>query len=232
LSILQEPASDLRFRVFMPRLESRLLLVTDRHQTQGRPLVSVLANALKAGSPAVQIRERDLCANELVALADGIRHLAAAGGSQVLINDRIDAALSFDGVGIHLRSDSLPVAVARRLIGPHRLIGVSVHSVSEAVQAEADGADYIVLGPIYDTPSKQMYGPPLGLSTLEEAARVVRVPIIGIGGVTAARARHMRLAGAFGVAVISAVLAADDVEAATRTLLDVVNSTSSSASHR
>jgi thiamine-phosphate pyrophosphorylase len=206
----------------MPSLESRLLLVTDRQQTKGRALASVLAQALKAGSPGIQIRERDLCAGELVALAAEIRRLAAAGGSQVLINDRIDAALSFDGVGIHLRSDSLPVTVARRLIGPDRLLGVSVHSVSEAVRAEAGGADYIVLGPIYETASKQRFGSPLGLSTLEDAARAVRLPIVGIGGVTAARARDMRAAGAFGVAVITAVLAADDVEAATRALLDAV----------
>lgn len=124
---------------------------------------------------------------------------------------------------MHLRSDSLPVAVARRLVGTHRLLGVSVHSVAEAVRAEADGADYIVLGPIYETPSKQRYGSPLGLSTLERAVRSVRVPVIGIGGVTAARAREMRAVGTFGAAVITAVLAADDVELATQALLDAVN---------
>jgi thiamine-phosphate pyrophosphorylase len=112
--------------------------------------------------------------------------------------------------------------VARRLVGPERLLGVSVHSVIEAVRAEAGGADYIVLGPIYETASKRPFGSPLGLSTLEDAARAVRLPIVGIGGVTAARARDMRAAGAFGVAVITAVLAADDVEAATHALLDAV----------
>ena len=206
----------------MPSLESRLLLVTDRRQTKGRALDSVLAEALKAGSPAIQIRERDLCAKDLFALAGEIRALAGPARSQVLINDRIDVALSFDGVGVHLRSNGLPVAMARQLIGPQRLLGVSVHSVSEAVQAQDGGADYIVLGPIYETASKQRYGSPLGLSTLEEAVRTVRLPIIGIGGVTAARARDMRTVGAFGVAVITAVLAADDVEAATRALLDAV----------
>lgn len=206
----------------MPSLESRLLVVTDRHQTKDRPLVSVLAQALQAGNPGIQIRERDLCAKDLIALVGEIAHLAAAGGSQVLMNDRIDVALSFDGVGVHLRSDSLPVAVARRLIGQDRLLGVSVHSLAEAVQAEKDGADYIVLGPIYATPSKQMYGPPLGLATLEKTAQALRVPVVGIGGVTAARARDMRAAGAFGVAVITAVLGADDVAAATRALLDAV----------
>ena len=208
----------------MPSLESRLLLVTDRHQTKGRPLLSVLAQALKAGSPAIQLRERDLCAKDLIVLAEKIQQLATPRGSQLMINDRLDVALSVEGAGVHLRSNSLPVSVARRLIGAHRLLGVSVHSISEAVRAEDGGANYVVLGPIYRTPSKEMYGSPLGLATLEEAARVVHVPIIGIGGVTAARAREMRGAGAFGVAVITAVLSADDVQAATRALLDAVTS--------
>ena len=194
-------------------------------------MLSVLAQALKAGSPSIQLRERDLCAKELLALAEEIRQLAASRGHHVIINDRLDVALSLEGVGVHLRSNSLPVSVARRLIGNHRLLGVSVHSVNEAVQAEADGVDYIVFGPIYETPSKQMFGPPLGLSKLEEASRAVSVPIIGIGGVTAARACDMRRAGAFGVAVISAVLSAQDVETATRAVLDAVNSTSPSASN-
>jgi len=210
----------------MPSLESRLLLVTDRQQTKGRPLVSVLAQVLKAGRPSIQLRERDLCAKELLALADAIQQLTGPRGVQLVINDRLDVALSLEGAGVHLRSNSLPVSVARRLIGPRRVLGVSVHSVKEAVEADAGGADYIVLGPIYDTPSKHMYGPPLGLSTLEGAARAVRVPVVGIGGVTAARARDMRLAGAFGVAVVTAVLSADDVEGATRALLDAVTSVS------
>ena len=189
-------------------------------------MLSVLAQALKAGSPAIQLRERDLCAKELLALAEEIRKLADPRGSQLVINDRLDVALSVEGAGVHLRGDSLSLPVARRLIGARRLLGVSVHSVGEAVQAEAGGADYVVFGPIYETPSKHMYGPPLGLSKLEEAARAVRVPIVGIGGVTAARARDMRSAGAFGVAVITAILGAEDAEAATRTLLDALTSAS------
>jgi thiamine-phosphate pyrophosphorylase len=101
-------------------------------------------------------------------------------------------------------------------------VGVSVHTVEEAIQVESQGADYIILGPIYATPSKQMFGPPLGIHTLEKACRLVRIPIIGIGGVTAARAQQMRRAGAFGVAVITAILGATDVESATRALLEAV----------
>jgi thiamine-phosphate pyrophosphorylase len=209
-------------RFVMPQLESRLFLVTDRHQTKGRPLVPLLQRVLTDAAPAIQLRERDLSARELVRLALELQAVTASRRSQLLINDRIDVALALEGVGVHLRSNSLPVSVARQVLGTQRLLGISVHAVEEAVQVESQGADYIVLGPIYETPSKQMFGPPLGIHTLERACRLVRLPIIGIGGVTAARAREMRRAGAFGVAVITAVLGAADVESATRELLDAV----------
>ena len=204
------------------QLSSRLLVVTDRHQTKGRPLVPLLQQVLAAGATAIQLRERDLSARELVTLAREVQVLTASYRSQLLINDRIDVALALEGVGVHLRSNSLSPSVARRLLGPERLMGISVHSVEEAVQAESQGADYIVIGPIYETPSKQMFGPPLGVQTLEKACGLIRIPIIGIGGVIAERAREMRRAGAFGVAVITAILGADDIESATRELLDAV----------
>ena len=206
----------------MLTLSSRLLVVTDRRQTNGRPLVPLLQRVLTAGVPAIQLRERDLSARELVTLAREVQAVTAPRRSQLLINDRIDVALALEGVGVHLRSNSLPVSVARQLLGAQRLLGVSVHAVEEVLSAQSQGADYIVLGPIYETPSKQMFGPPLGIHTLKKACRLVRIPIIGIGGVTAARAREMRRAGAFGVAVITAVLGAADVESATRELLDAV----------
>jgi thiamine-phosphate pyrophosphorylase len=206
----------------MPTLSSRLLVVTDRHQTNGRPLVPLLQEVFTAGVPIVQLRERDLSARELVRLALEVQAVTASHKSQLLINDRIDVALALEGVGVHLRSNSLPVSVARQLLGAQRLLGVSVHTVEEAIQVESQGADYIILGPIYATPSKQMFGPPLGIHTLEKACRLVRIPIIGIGGVTAARAPQMRRAGAFGVAVITAILGATDVESATRELLEAV----------
>jgi thiamine-phosphate pyrophosphorylase len=206
----------------MLTLSSRLLVVTDRHQTNGRPLVPLLQQVVNAVAPAIQLRERDLSARELVTLACQVQTVTASHRSQLLINDRIDVALALEGVGVHLRSDSLPVSVARQMLGTQRLLGISAHSVEEAVQGASQGADYIVLGPIYETPSKQLFGPPLGIYTLEKACRLVRIPIIGIGGVTAARAREMRRAGAFGAAVITAILGATDVESAARELLDAV----------
>ncbi len=206
----------------MRALSSRLLVVTDRHQTNGRPLVPLLQQVLRAAVPIVQLRERDLSAKELVTLAREVQVVTAVHKSHLLINDRIDIALALEGVGVHLRSNSLSVSVARQLLGAQRLLGISVHTVEEAIQVESQGADYIVLGPIYETPSKKMFGPPLGIHTLEKACRLVRIPIFGIGGVTAVRAHEMRRAGAFGVAVITAILGAADVESATRELLEAV----------
>jgi len=206
----------------MPSLHSRLLLVTDRHQTKGRSLISIVQRVLKVGSTAIQLRERDLSAHDLLELAREVKVLTSQRDSQLVVNDRIDVALSLEEVGVHLRSNSMPVTVARRLLGPRRLLGVSAHSMDEVVRAEGEGADYVVLGPVYDTPSKQAFGSPLGLSKLEEICRLVHVPIIGIGGITVDRARDVRRAGAFGVAVITAILGADDVKHATRALLDVL----------
>jgi len=206
----------------MPPVDFRLLVVTDRHQTNGRPLLPLLQRVLSAAAPAIQLRERDLSARELLILAREVQSVTASARSQLLINDRIDVALALDGVGVHLRSNSLPVSVARELLGAQRLLGISVHTVEEGLLAQSQGADYIVLGPIYETPSKQMFGPPLGIHILEKACQLIRIPIIGIGGVTAVRAREMRCAGAFGAAVITAILAADDIESATRELLEAV----------
>ncbi|HKE61506.1 MAG TPA: thiamine phosphate synthase, partial [Nitrospira sp.] len=117
----------------MPSLHSRLLLVTDRHQTKGRSLISILQAVLNVGSPAIQLRERDLSANELLELAREVKALTSQRDSQLVVNDRIDVALSLEEVGVHLRSNSMPVTVARRLLGPRRLLGVSAHSMDEVL---------------------------------------------------------------------------------------------------
>ena len=114
----------------------------------------------------------------------------------------------------------MPVSVARRLLGPTGLIGVSTHGVDEVLDAESQGADFVVLGPVFATPSKHRYGPPIGLHVLAEAVRRASIPIFAIGGVGAQQIADLRRAGAYGVAVISAILGAEDVLAATRLLSD------------
>lgn len=186
-------------------------------------MVPLLRQAISAGLRAIQLREKDLDAAVLIDLAHDILNLQRGATGQLLINDRVDVAMTLGNAGVHLRSDSLPVSVTRKLIGPDRLIGVSAHTVDEVGRAEAEGADFVVLGPIYDTPSKRQFGAPLGLRPLEEAATRYRLPVLAIGGITVSRVREVRRAGAFGVAVVSSILGSADVEAATCALMDAVS---------
>jgi thiamine-phosphate pyrophosphorylase len=202
----------------MPPVDFRLLLVTDRNHTQGRPLPSLLRQAVEAGVPAIQLRERDLPTDALLSLAREIRAFTAPRAVPLIINDRVDLMLALNLDGVHLRASSLPVAVVRRLVGPDRLVGVSTHSLAEVKDAGREGADYVVFGPVFDTPSKRQFGAPAGLETLAEVCRVSDVPVFAIGGVTGASVPDLRRAGAHGVAVIGAILARADVAAATREL--------------
>jgi thiamine-phosphate pyrophosphorylase len=207
----------------MSRIDFSLYLITDRHQTAGRPLVTSVRDALQAGVRAVQLREKDLPIRPLLDLAQELRGLTRKYGARLLINDRIDVAMAVEADGVQLRADSLPVSVARRLLGADRVIGLSAHTLQEILMGQAQGADFAVLGPVYETPSKRIYGPPIGLAPLEEAGRHARIPIFAIGGVTAERVGELRRAGAFGVAVISSVLSADVVETATGELLQALD---------
>lgn len=191
-----------------------LYVVTDRKQTGGRPLSGVVSAALREGARAIQLREKDLATRDLCLLLDELLPLTRAAGAALLVNDRVDVVMAYDADGVHLTRASLPPTVARQLLGPERLIGVSCHSPDEAAEAAAGGADFAVLGPIYETPSKMAYGPPIGLGAIERARARIDIPILGIGGITAARAPAVIAAGADGVAAISAVMAAADPGAA------------------
>ena len=206
----------------MARVDFSLYLVTDRHQTGGRLLLDVVRAALRGGVRAVQLREKDLPAGALLALARDLTDLAKPYEARVLINERADICLAAGSAGVHLPATGLPVSVARGLVGPGRLIGASAHSADEAARAEKEGADFVVLGPIFDTPSKRAFGPPIGLSELERARMRCRVPLFGIGGITTDCVREVLTAGARGVAVIGSVMAAEDVEHAAREFLHVL----------
>lgn len=200
------------------RLPFRLYVVTDRQQTAGRPLEKVLAAAARGGAGAVQLREKDLSARELYALGVHLQEVLAPHNVPLLINDRLDVALALDAAGVHLAGHSLPTAQARRLLGAHKLLGVSTHSVEEACQAAAEGADFVVFGPVFETPSKLAYGPPQGLQHLAAVIRQVSIPVLAIGGVELANVPQVLDTGAYGIAMIRAVLAAPDPYKATQRL--------------
>lgn len=203
----------------MPSVNFRLLLVTDRTRGGERSFLDLLAQAIDAGIPAIQLRERDLPTREVLRLGLALQCMAAPRGVSLLVNDRLDLAMAMGLTGVHLRANSLPIPVVRRLGGPDCLIGKSTHSLAEVQAANQEGADYIVFGPVFDTPSKRPYGPPLGVSQLAEACRISNVPVFAIGGVTTASVPVVRQAGAYGVAVIGAVLDRSDVGEAVRELM-------------
>ena len=203
----------------MPPVDFSLLLVTDRHRTHGRSLPSVLQQAVEAGLPAIQLRERGLSTSELLQLAQEIRSITSPRAVPLIINDRVDLMLALNLDGVHLRANSLPVADVRRMAGADRLIGLSTHSLAEVRQANRDGADYVVFGPIFDTPSKRQFGSPVGLEQLAEACRLSAIPVFAIGGVTGASAPDVLRAGSHGIAVIGSILDQEDAAVATRAMM-------------
>lgn len=203
-------------------VDFNLYLITDRLQTAGRPLPAVVADALRGGLRAVQLREKDLMGCQLFEMAGELRTLTREYGAQLLINDRIDIALAVGADGVHLGRGSLPVAVARRILGSAQSIGYSAHSLDEALQAERDGADFVTFGPIYATPSKSIYGEPLGLTRLAEVTRKLTIPVFALGGVKITSVPDIMSAGANGIALISAIIAAQNPTTETESLLRMI----------
>ena len=206
----------------MPTPDFDLYLVTDRSLTQGHDLLWVLQQALDGGVKAIQLREKDLGGRELFSLAEAARKLTQSYHARLLINDRIDLALAVDANGVQLGKASLPIETARALLGPRKLLGASTHSLEEAQEAERNGADFVVFGPIYFTPSKAPYGAPQGLAALKKIVEKISLPIYAIGGIKPENIADTRRAGVRGVALISAVMSAADQEDATKKILNLL----------
>ena len=201
-------------------LPGPLYLVTDRAQTGGRPLVSVVEAALRGGARWVQLRENDLTGLALTQLGEELRAATRRHGAMLLVNDRVDVALAVDADGAHLARSSMRPADVRPLVGAAGWIGASAHTLEEAVEAEASGADFVVFGPVFATPSKAPYGPPVGLVALRAARLALALPVLAIGGIKAENLEQVAKGGADGFAVISAILSDPNPEAATRLLLE------------
>jgi thiamine-phosphate pyrophosphorylase len=199
-----------------------LYLVTDRSALPATSLQDAVESCLAAGLKAVQLREKDLAVRDLLGLAQTLRDSTRRHGARLLVNDRADVALAVGADGVQRAGTSLPVS-ALRAISPSRfLIGASVHAMDEARAAAADGADFLLFGPVYDTPSKRQYGAPQGLAALERVSSAVSTPVFGVGGITPARVTEVTRAGAAGVAVIGAILAAERPADAVKAFLDTL----------
>ncbi len=197
------------------------MLITDRARLRGRTLAEVASPAAEGGAHAVQIREKDLSTAELYELAAPL-HAALRGRALLLVNGRIDVALAIGADGVHFPERGLPAKKARDLVKDVCLLGRSVHSVKAALTAEADGADYVQVGPIYETTSKPGVTP-AGLDLVTAVRDAVRIPVVAVGGIDATNAADVIAAGADGVAVIGAIMDAGDPAGAARELRAAVD---------
>ena len=183
-----------------------LYLITDRHQyaLNSHEQLEAIAAATQAGCQLIQIREKDLSTRSLCEFVRAAMQVAHRNGARVLVNDRLDVALATGADGIHLRTNSLPTSEIRRLVTtPHFLIGVSTHSLNEAQIAAASGASFVVCGPVFPTPSKAIYGEPMGLEIFAEICQRVTCPVLALGGITMSNFSHALNSGASGLAGIS-----------------------------
>lgn len=203
-----------------------LYLITDRGQTLGRPLLDVVKTALEGGVRMIQLREKDLGGKELFNLARELRELTTKYNAKLLINDRVDVALAICADGVHLGRQSMSVKDARQAFSETLqnvpIVGVSTHSLGEALEAERDGADFITFGPLHFTRSKAVYGEPVGIDKFHEVVKAVNVPVFAIGGMKKGNMEEVLNAGCYGVAVISAIMSANDVKIGTEEILQAI----------
>jgi thiamine-phosphate pyrophosphorylase len=191
-------------------IDYSLYLVTDRGLARGRSTFDIVKAAVSGGVTCVQLREKDCSTLEFIEQALAIKNFLEEREVPLIINDRLDVALAVAADGVHLGQSDMPLETARKIAGPSMLIGISAESVQDAVEAEKGGADYLGVSPIYATPTKTDTVPPLGLEGLRKIRKRVEIPLVGIGGLNTSNAAEVIRNGADGIAVVSAIVAAED----------------------
>lgn len=199
-----------------------LYLVTDRSLSRGRSTRDIVESGIRGGVTCVQLREKTATTREFIREALGIKDLLASRNVPLIINDRLDVALAVGAEGVHLGQKDMSLEMARTIAGDRMIIGISVESVEDAVTAAEGGADYLGVSPIFATPTKVDTAPALGLEGLAEIRRTVTLPLVAIGGLSSDNAGAVIRSGADGVAVVSAIVAAEDPERAARQLKRVI----------
>jgi len=197
-------------------------LVTDRGLSRGRELVDVVLAAVRGGVTVVQLREKDASARETLELGRALLARLRPLGVPLLVNDRVDLALALGADGVHVGQRDLPPEVARRLLGPEALVGLSITGPEDLPGLDPSVVDYAGVGPLFPTASKADATPALGLEGFARLRRQLPVPVVAIGGITPANASDVIAAGADGVSVVSAICSAEDCELAANTLARTV----------
>ncbi len=213
----------LELRITMKTIDWRICLVADAEAAGPRNLVSIIQEAVEAGTTLVQLRSKKCKTREFLDLALQTAEILKHKEIPLIINDRVDVALACGADGVHLGQQDMPLVHARKLVGKDRLIGISVNTIGEAKTAERDGADYIGVGPVYFTSSKAKIPGILGLEGLRAVRKKVHIPILAIGGINIQNVRAVISCGADGIAVISAIMGADDTAKATTSLLNALS---------
>ena len=198
------------------KLDYSLYLVTDRKLSLGRGNLEIIKAAIEGGVTVVQLREKDLAARDFYSQAAEARELLRNRQIPLIINDRLDIALAVDADGVHIGQEDMPLGAARRILGPDKIIGVSVFTPDEAREAEAGGADYLGLSPIFVTSTKPELTRQIGIEGIGPIRAAVKIPIVGIGSMNESNAFEAVSAGLDGVAVISGLVSRKDVTAAAR----------------
>ncbi len=207
-----------------------LYVITDEGLSKGLTHAEIAHRAVAGGANVIQLRDKRMSGEELMDCALEIRAITKKAGVLFIVNDRLDIAIASKADGVHLGQDDLPARLARPLAPPGFIIGVSAGTLEEAVQAERDGADYIGLGPICRTGSKNDAGPACGFGLIAQVKNSVKVPVVAIGGIGPDNAKEAIAAGADGLAVISAVVSQPDITAAARRLKGIIQEAKASES--
>ena len=209
----------------MNNSDLRLYLVTDRNLSKGRSLMEVVEQAVEGGVTMVQLREKSLDSRAFYEEALALKNFLSGKKIPLIINDRLDIALAVDADGLHIGQSDLPYNVTRNILGPDKIIGLSVENVEDAIEANKLDVDYIGLSPVFDTSSKSDINKPLLLEGVKEIAKISKHPMVGIGGININNAAEVIKAGAQGISVISAIVSQSDICLASRELLSVVDFT-------
>ena len=204
-------------------IDYSLYLVTDRGLARDRSIPEIVAAAVNGGATVVQLREKECSTLEFIEQALSIKAFLKTRNIPLIINDRVDVAQAVAADGVHLGQTDMPLETAKGILGDTMIIGISAECLADAIAAEKGGADYLGISPIYATPTKTDTAPALGLEGLRKIRKAVRLPLVGIGGLNRDNAAEVVRNGADGVAVVSAIVAADDPEAAARDLKQVIN---------
>ena len=198
-----------------------LYLVTDRSILKGRDLFQAVEEAVEGGVTLVQLREKNISSLDFYTIALKMKELVNSYNVPLIINDRLDIALAVDADGLHVGQEDLPPAVARKLLGPEKILGYSVGNPEQARRGERDGADYLGAGTVFPTGSKADTGEPIGPEGLRAIKQAVAIPVVGIGGIEISNLEKVKAAGVDGISLISAILGSNDIEAASRQLINL-----------